>query len=323
MRGPGGGEERRFPLELRQLRYFLTVAEELHFGRAAERLHIVQSAVSQQIRRLERELGCDLFDRSARRVRLSPGGLVLLAHAREMLLIEEKARAAVAAVGTDGTVLRLGTSSGMGHRLDLLLDALARDAAGVRTELVSLPVQARVQAVCTGRLDAAFVRAALPVQGLTTVPVWRDEVLVALPAAHPAAEDGTTLDLIRLAALPLRLTSRRSHPALVDLVTAACRVSGFEPVTAAAPGSLHDTPAAIGSGAPSWTVVYASQARQLHTPRVTFRSLSGSGLWMETSVLVREDDTGTAVRRLLGLCAELTALDGTESTDGTRRTGGI
>lgn len=190
MRGPGGGEERRFPLELRQLRYFLTVAEELHFGRAAERLHIVQSAVSQQIRRLERELGCDLFDRSARRVRLSPGGLVLLAHAREMLLIEEKARAAVAAVGTDGTVLRLGTSSGMGHRLDLLLDALARDAAGVRTELVSLPVQARVQAVCTGRLDAAFVRAALPVQGLTTVPVWRDEVLVALPAAHPRPRTG-------------------------------------------------------------------------------------------------------------------------------------
>ncbi|MFD7705779.1 LysR family transcriptional regulator [Streptomyces sp. NPDC059785] len=297
-------------MELRQLRYFLTVAEELHFGRAAERLHIVQSAVSQQVRRLERDLGCALFDRSARQVRLSPEGLALLPHARGMLLAEERARSAVAAVGSGAAVLRLGTSSGMGDRLDLLLDALAsRDGAGIRTELVSLPVQARVRALFTGRLDAAFVRAARPVQGLTAVPVWHDEVLAALPAAHPAAADDT-LDPARLATLPLRLTTRRSHPALVDLVTGACRAHGFEPVTAPAPGSLHDTLAAVGGGPPSWTVVYASQARQLHTPRVTFRPLSGSGLWMETSVLAREDDTNAAVRRLLGLCAGLTAAEG-------------
>jgi hypothetical protein len=194
----------------------------------------------------------------------------------------------------------------MGHRLDLLLDAPARDEAGIRAELVSLPVQARVQALLTGRLDAAFVRAALPVEGLTAVSVWRGEVLVALPAAHPSAEDDA-VEVARPAALPLRLTARRSHPALVDLVTDTCRAHGFEPVTAPAPGSLHDTLAAIGGQPPSWTVVYASQARQLHTPRVKFLPLSGPGLWMETSVVAREQDTGAAVRRLLGLCVELTA----------------
>lgn len=93
-------------MEIRQLAYFTAVAEELNFGRAAERLHIVQPAVSQQVRRLERELDVPLFDRSSRHVRLTPAGERLLPEARAVLAAADRVRqvAASIAAGADGTV---------------------------------------------------------------------------------------------------------------------------------------------------------------------------------------------------------------------------
>ena len=100
-------------MEIRQLAYFVTVADELSFGRAAERLHIVQPAVSQQIRRLERELGVPLFDRSSRHVRLTAAGERLLPEARAVLAAAGRVRqvAADAAAGADG-ILRVAPARG-------------------------------------------------------------------------------------------------------------------------------------------------------------------------------------------------------------------
>ncbi|AXG52845.1 transcriptional regulator [Streptomyces lincolnensis] len=219
-------------MELRQLTYFVTVAEELHFGRAAERLHIVQSGVSQQIRRLERELGAELFDRSSRHVRLTAAGERLLPEARTVLAAADRARAAVA----PPPGLRIGTSTGLGEHLDRVLAAFARRAPGVPVELHSLPVAERLARVAGGRLDAAFVRAVEPVPGVRVLPLWADPLVVALPATHPLAAR-TEIGVEELAGLPLALTERRANPALVDLVVGACQEAGFEPLPGPADSS--------------------------------------------------------------------------------------
>lgn len=237
-------------MELRQLRYFVAVAEELHFGRAAERLMIVQSAVSQQVRRLERELGVDLLDRSPRHVRLTEAGARFLPHAHAVLEAEQRAVAAVAdfAVhsGPLGAVLRIGTSTGMGEHLERFLEAMGVQAPGTRIELSSGPTAARLEQVATGQLDACFVRGVEQgPDGVRLIPVWQDELVVAISARHPLAER-EAVQLRDLADLPLLLTARRYNPPLVDLITGACRDAGFEPVPGPVHSSLQDTLAAFG-----------------------------------------------------------------------------
>ncbi|TQK95693.1 DNA-binding transcriptional LysR family regulator [Streptomyces puniciscabiei] len=285
-------------MELRQLSYFVAVAEELHFGRAAERLHIVQSAVSQQIQRLERELGAELFDRSPRRVRLTGAGERLLPEARAVLAAAEKARASVAAPAG----LRLGTSTGLGAHLDRVLAAFAERAPDVPVELFSLPAEERLNRVAAGRLDAAFVRSAEPPPGVRVVPLWPDPLVAALPATHPLARRDE-IDLADLAGLPLALTPRRNNPTLVDLVVGACHAAGFEPVPGPAGGTLHDTLATIGAR-PLWTVVYASHARVLATPRVAYVPFRAPGLALATGLAVPAADPSPHLEKLLLACGD-------------------
>ncbi|MFE5588500.1 LysR family substrate-binding domain-containing protein, partial [Kitasatospora sp. NPDC056531] len=184
-------------------------------------------------------------------------------------------------------VLRLGTITGLGERLDLILDTYQRRAPGLRVELHSAPVRERLARLADGRLDAAFVRGAIAGSSadLRFLPVWQDELVLALPARHALA-DQAEVDLAELAALPLRLTERRNHPALVDLVMGACAQAGFQPVLGPAHSTLQDTLAAIGAGVPMWTVVYAANARMVNTHRVAFRPCR-TPLALPTSIAVR------------------------------------
>ncbi|GGX76145.1 LysR family transcriptional regulator [Streptomyces hiroshimensis] len=310
-------------MELRQLRYFVTVAEELHFGRAAERLVIGQPAVSQQIRRLERELKIELFDRTPRLVRLTTAGQAFLPAARAVLAAEDSARAVAAELTGGGSgIFRLGTITGLGERLDRVLETFREHAPGVRVELVALPVRERLARLADGRLDAVFVRGGAPAsdgasgqdgiarndmtQGdgdeLPRRLLWEDELVAAVPARHPLAEQ-STVSFAELAGLPLRLTERRHHPSLVDLVLDGCRRAGFEPIPGPVFGSLQDTLAAIGSGTPMWTVVYAGNARLMRMPRVAFVPFSEPGLRLPVELVVR----GGASSPLVGLLQDAVA----------------
>ena len=294
-------------MELRQLRYFATVAEELHFGRAAERLVIAQSVVSQQIRRLERELGVVLFDRSSRHVRLTEAGRVFLPEAQAVLDAQERAVASVARFAEHRSrVLRLGTSSGLGDRLTTVLDGLARRLPDTQVDLVSVPTRERLALVADGGLDAAFVRgdAELPdATSLRLMPVWRDALVVVLPKRNPAA-DAADLALADLAKLPLWLVERRTNRALVDLVVGACRDAGFEPALSRVYPGLQETLAAFGAGTPGWTVMYEAHASQLTARHVAFRRLSGLEMSLPTLLVVRPEVPETVVAALAASCRE-------------------
>ncbi|MBS2537668.1 LysR family transcriptional regulator [Catenulispora sp. NF23] len=276
-------------MELRQLEYFVAVAEELHFGRAADRLHIGQPAVSQQLRRLERELAAELFDRSPRHVRLTPAGEALLPQARDVLAAVARARAAVAgAAGARPAPLRIGTSSGLGERLELVLDELLRLAPDLPVELVMTgPTHERLDRVADGSLDAAFVRGAVSDEGrgLRTVQLWRDELVAAVPARHPIAQERYAT-FAALAPLGLRLTARRNNPALVDLIVGAFHAAGREPASSSPYTRLADTLAAIGTDGASYTVMYAAHAAQIRNRRVAFLPFEPPGLGLMTHLAV-------------------------------------
>src|SRR6201995_870239 len=145
-------------MELRQVRYFLAVAELRHFGPAAAQLHVVQPAVSQQISRLERELGVRLFSRDTRNVSLTAEGAAFLGHARTILAAVERAADAARDARPAGRILRVGTGSGLGDLLGAVLAELGRTHPHLSIEMTRLKEPERLRALAAARLGAALVR---------------------------------------------------------------------------------------------------------------------------------------------------------------------
>jgi DNA-binding transcriptional LysR family regulator len=289
-------------VELRQLQYFVVVAEELHFGRAAERLHIVPSAVSQQVRRLEHELGVPLFDRTTRTVTLTDGGRALLPRARRLLDEAAAIRVAADALRADrANTVRLGSSTGLATRLDAILTGFAALAPQARLELVSATADERVRLLRSGELDAALLRAPEPDPALDLLPLRDEPLVVALPAAHPLAAR-PVVDMAALRGLPLRLADRARNPPLHDLVLRSCRAAGFEPTLGPAFTTDQDTLAAIGFGEPGWTVYYATQAGRLAPPQVVFRPLRDPEPLMPTALAVRREPPRPQLHSLIDAC---------------------
>ncbi|MFI5841799.1 LysR family transcriptional regulator [Catenuloplanes sp. NPDC051500] len=236
-------------MELRSLRYFVTVAEELHFGRAADRLRIVQPAVSQQIARLERELGVQLLDRTSRRVRLTPAGTRVLDAARETLAAAARVR--VVAEGP-AAVLRVGITSGLTDRLERAVSRLAGRSAP--PTLVELPVAARLEAVRAGDLDLALVRGTIGTSAVTAVRAWTEPLHAIVSLDHPGVP-GASVTLPDLDPHGLRLAARDTDPALHDALVAALP---FSPPRAAQ-GDLLNAVFEVATDPHAWTLLPAEQ----------------------------------------------------------------
>jgi DNA-binding transcriptional LysR family regulator len=219
-------------MDLRQLEYFVAVAEERNFTRAAERVHISQSGVSAQIRQLERELGAELFDRSARTATLTVAGKAALTHARTAL-------AAAAAVGhavgevTDLIRGRLAAGMVIGCTITPLFDALAafhRAHPGVEISLLEDNSDRLVEEVRDGTIDLALIGTATArYDGLDVLTIISERLVAAVPAGHPLAEQ-RRVTLRDLAAYPI--VCMPPGTGLRTVLDRACAAQGVKPVIA-------------------------------------------------------------------------------------------
>jgi DNA-binding transcriptional LysR family regulator len=224
-------------MELRHLRYFLMVAEERHFTRAAARLNIQQPPLSQQIKGLEQELGFALFVRHPKGVDLTPGGQVFLAEARDILnRVQDASRhAALAAAGYAGS-LNIGfTTSAAAHpAIPALLRAFRARYPGVSLLLSEGNARELTYELAEQRLDIGFLRApvARP-ENLTFCPLLEEDMLLVLPVGHALlAQDGSEEEGVSLAQLadePFILVRTRGAPGLYGNLILACEHAGFTP----------------------------------------------------------------------------------------------
>jgi DNA-binding transcriptional LysR family regulator len=291
-------------MELRHLRYFVAVAEELHFRRAAERLHIAQPAVSEQVRRLEQELGVRLFDRTHRSVVLTDAGSALLDEARRVLRQAEVARQAAQQAGSRATMrLRIGyLPDSLPLAVPRALRQLATSAPVVEVDLETGLALRLVEDLRARRLDAVVTTLPAPTNGLRVTPLGAQRPVIALPASHPGAM-APAIDLQRLAPERIVLLPREANPAFHSSVAAMCHGAGLSPtfVEIAEP-RVENVLLAVAAGAGP-AILPESVVERYATPGVRFVVLDGAPPALQNAVLTHPDDESLATAGFLRAAA--------------------
>ncbi|MCX4904244.1 LysR substrate-binding domain-containing protein [Streptomyces sp. NBC_00878] len=219
-------------MELRQVRYFLVLSEECHFGRAAARLHVAQPALSQQIKQLEHELGTPLFNRTTRQVELTEAGRHLTGYARTLIAEEERARAHMTELATG-----LAGRVSVGFIGTATYDVLPRVARTARARLprISLDLHGELltpqlaDGLLTGAYDLAVYRfGGTETEQVSITPLRTEPLVAVLPAHHPLAAR-PRISLKALADEPFVIHPSQPRSAMYDRVLAACDRAGFQP----------------------------------------------------------------------------------------------
>jgi DNA-binding transcriptional LysR family regulator len=279
-------------VELRHLRYFVAVAEELHFRRAAERLHVAQPAVSEQIRKLEGELGVLLLNRTQRSVSLTEAGAVLLADARTVLQQAEAAKLAARRARDVATSrLRIGyMPASLPASVPRALQRLAASTSRVESSLEPGSGLDLIEAVRGKQLDAAVVSLPAPTAGLRTTPLADQHAMAAVPVSHDRAVK-SEIRLDQVAPERLVLLPRDANRPFYDAVIATCRNAGLSPTLVETPdGDVERALLAIVSGA-GMGLFPDSVAERYAAPGVRFVPLGGDQPGVATAIVTRRDTT--------------------------------
>jgi DNA-binding transcriptional LysR family regulator len=293
-------------MELRHLRYFLAVAEELHFSRAAARLRIAQPPLSQQIRQLERELDVVLFHRTNRRVELTPAGRAFLDEVRRVLAQTEHA-VSTAQRADRGEIGELAIGFVPSADLDILPRVLGVWSArfpAVEIRLHPLPPSAQTEALRDGRIEIGFVRLPVEEGGLVVETIQHEPLVAVLPARHRLARRST----VRLSALRgdrLIMFPRETAPGYYDLLLAACRRAGFTPRVFHEPGSIQTNLGLVSAGI-GVTLMPAS-IRSLGRSGVVYRPLAPPVPHVEMGVAYRHGARSPVLLAFLQVLREATA----------------
>lgn len=291
-------------MELRHLRYFVAVAEDMHFGRAAKRLHIVQPALSKQIAALERELGVTLISRTKHRIAFTPAGQAFFEEALDILRrVDHATRTAkMTESGAIGS-LDIGFN---GPAMLTVLPPLLREHRerypGVRFVLHELPSAPLVRRIKDGALDAGFVYPYPPDETLQFVTVLREPFIVGLPESHALAEE-SEIDLADCADDTFVLVSRSGSPGFFDQCLSLCQGYGFSPAVIEEGNSPAARYGMVSAGI--GVTVVAASAVHAPFPGVVFRPLVDPSVDVELAFAYRTTDDSAALGALMQTLEEV------------------
>ena len=297
-------------IDLRVWRQFAVLAQELHFGRAAQRLHMSQPPLSQAIARLEAALGVRLFDRSRRRVELTPAAAALLPDVQALLVraaaLPLQARASAA--GERGR-LRLAFVSTAGYTfLPRWVRAFRDREPGVKLELLEATSDLQLDALARAELDAGLVwHAPGMASGINAhLLVAREPMVLALPEQHPLAARPENPSLKDVLGEPLVLFPRRIAPSLHDAIVTRYHLAGSAPVVAQEAIQMQTIVNLVSAGLGLAWVGHSVTAFQ--RAGVVYRELRDANLadavWCETSLLWSVDNPNPALARFLAFAHE-------------------
>lgn len=285
---------------LARLSCFIAVAEELHFGRAAERLHMTQPPLSRQIQQLEAELGVQLIDRTTRSVTLTPAGVAFLPDARRILQLAESAALTVKRVpaGDLGTVV-VGFTAASAHAvLPRLLERTRAKLPDVKLELREMVSAAQIEGLMTGEIDLGMARPPLKRPGIVSRPLLHEQLVVALPAEHPLVGQARQLTLNDLDGHDVVMYSPIEARYFNELLISAFTIAGATPRYVQFVTQVHTMLVLVRSGI--GIALVPASAATLHPEGVVFRSI---GAFRERPVELdaawRQDSTNPALLRLL------------------------
>ena len=284
-------------MELRHLRYFIAVAEELNFTRAAEKLHIAQPPLSQQIQHLEAELGFQLFRRTKRTVHLTAAGQVFFEEAGKILQQVDRAiqLGRQTSRGELGQ-LTIGFVSSSAHNVvPAILQAFRIRCPAVKLELHELTTNEQLQRLRFGQIDIGFVRPPVEEDGINSEIVFREPLIVALPETHPAA-DRAQVELRQLSTEPFILFPRSQAPGLYDLIVSLCQQAGFSPIAAQEAIQMQTIVSLVA--ADMGVAIVPASMQNFQRSGVVYKALPESTCIVAISLIWRSDPTA-AVQRFL------------------------
>lgn len=295
-------------MELHSLRYFVAVAEELHFGRAAARLHITQPALSRQIQGLEEELGITLLWRTKRTVELTEVGAIFLVEVRKALQQVESAIhvAQRAARGEIGTLRIAFTPSAMHTVLPAILKQFRDHHPDVKLEMTELCTLDQVNTLRTETVDVGLLHPPIDAPFLNLHPLQGERLVVALPQAHPLAKH-KRLRLKSLATEPFILHPRYEGPILYDQILHLCRMAGFEPHIVHE-AIKHQTRVGLVAAGIGITFVPES-LRQSGLAGVAYCSLMGAAPELQLAVAWRQERMSPVLQEFLQVAQYIADLD--------------
>jgi len=310
-------------MELRHLRYFVAVAEALHFGQAAAALHIAQPSLSHQIKLLEAEVKTALLHRTKRRVELTDAGGLFLEEARDILARADRAAMIARRAGraTEGR-LRIGVGYCMDHsRISETVSTFNARHPAIRVELQTMAVSLQLDALRGQTLDVGFVRPSITDSGLASERLMTEPLVAALSSNHRLAGK-RSLPLSVLSKDAFILPPRDVVPVYHDIVLKVCREAGFVPDSPNEADHLHMVLAMVAGG--SGVALVPAFARRLKPPRVVFVPLSRSTATLDLLVAWRKDSDSRVLVEFLNVVRERLA-DGHAETPrrrNARRSGG-